>query len=570
MDSPHPRAMGACCALVRLVEGSMRHKALVRAILQVTGYRKSYVKHPGRIVLRDNGEFTRAFKHFIEHFLEKLGCGSMFFPEIVPDYEGWDISWLAGERYKWVHGRPRGEPTEEGKEPTPSDKDRIREAVMLMFENLQDHENTLDLDESITLESCLADDCCEICGGPETAYDKIAHCRACAATPESRKRTRDFDATPTSSKKLAAPPIIDEDRFGSLVGTPFQTRSTRRNCTGGFQTLSRPKQGDTPSPSTKRRVSTGNYQRRTSRSTPRSDNLLPAFGSSAPDFQPFSPVTMARSSKDNVQHSKAISRIPATVVRSMKDKVPAAVDKNQLSSPFQPRSWTPAASEAQSHVLNTPDDMSTGSSLFVSPVVSESAKFSAFRAFPDLGDESDDGMLNVSEQTQRIRRGSSIIIEKRDTHNPASWTEQTEITPANYSANNKAEIFGGVHSAQRTPAKVTTAINKIQTLSQEQINRTKLRIRLGAKSLIYRSIELSSIDPLDSIFAACVNRWEDRLKGQGPRIVAYLPRDLEGVTEFTADSEVSEFLRLIKSEWDSGFDDMLTVVMVLLREDEEI
>lgn len=333
--------------------------------------------------------------------------------------------------------------------------------------------------------------------------------------------------------------------------------------------LSGSKLGNTPSPSTKRRVSAGNYQPRTSRSTPGRDSLLPAFGSSALDFQPFGPIAMARSSKDNIQASGAISRISATAVQSMKDKAPVAVDRNQLSSPFQPRSWTPAASDTQPDVPSTFDDISTGSSLFVSPVLPESAKFNELRASTSMEQEPSAVMSNPSEQTKRIMRRSSATIENTDIRNLTSSTEQTEITATRTSANNKTEILRGVHSAQQTPATITTAFNNIQILSQEQINRTKLRIRLGAKSLIYRSVELSHINPLDGIFAACVNRWEDRLKGQAPRIVAYLPRNLEGVTEFTADSEASEFLRLMKAEWNRGVEDKLTVVMVLLRDDEE-
>lgn len=278
---------------------------------------------------------------------------------------------------------------------------------------------------------------------------------------------------------------------------------------------------------------------------------------------------MARSSKDNIQASGAISRISATAVQSMKDKAPVAVDRNQLSSPFQPRSWTPAASDTQPDVPSTFDDISTGSSLFVSPVLPESAKFNELRASTSMEQEPSAVMSNPSEQTKRIMRRSSATIENTDIRNLTSSTEQTEITATRTSANNKTEILRGVHSAQQTPATITTAFNNIQILSQEQINRTKLRIRLGAKSLIYRSVELSHINPLDGIFAACVNRWEDRLKGQAPRIVAYLPRNLEGVTEFTADSEASEFLRLMKAEWNRGVEDKLTVVMVLLRDDEE-
>ncbi|KAH7348741.1 hypothetical protein BKA65DRAFT_584601 [Rhexocercosporidium sp. MPI-PUGE-AT-0058] len=568
MVSPHPRAMGSCCALVRLVEGSMRHKALVRAILQVTGYRKLYVKKVGLIPPRVDGEFTPAFKHLVEHFLEKLRCGTIFFPEIVPDYEGWDTSWLNGERYKWVQGRPREDPTEEGGEPIPSDKERIREAVMLMFENLRDHENTLELDDAITLESCLKGKSCEICAGKETTDDKIAvcenchvgrhqtcynlsamptkpyQCRACTTTGESKKRTGDLDVTPKSSKKLATSPVIDEARFGPIVGTPFQTRSTRRNFTGGYQSLSEFKPEGTPSPSSKRRVSDGNSLRRTSRSTPRHGTLLPAFGSSTQDFESFSLAGFARPSKDNVPASKAISSNPATMVQSLKGRVPAPVDDMRPAPPQAPFP-TLTVSDIQSDRSSTPWDSRTGSPSFVSPAGPEPFEFSA--------------------------PGTSTETENEPAVDMPISPEKTGISVMGVSTNmnKETEILYEVQSAKQSPANVTTASGNVQILSKEQINHTKLQIRLGAKSAVYRFVELNSIGTLDGIFAACVDRWEDRLKGQTPRIAAYLPIGLDGVTEFTAKSEVSEFLKLIKNEWDRNTGDELTVVMVLLWEDEE-
>lgn len=111
--------------------------------------------------------------------------------------------------------------------------------------------------------------------------------------------------------------------------------------------------------------------------------------------------------------------------------------------------------------------------------------------------------------------------------------------------------------------------NSNESLSAEQLDKTELRIRLGPKSLINRSLKLSRIESLDDIFGACIGRWEDRLKGETPRILAFLPKNLEGVTELTPDFQVSEFLRMVKAEWDNGVEKDLFISMILLRDGEE-
>ncbi|PVH81241.1 hypothetical protein DL98DRAFT_571342 [Cadophora sp. DSE1049] len=541
MASPHARAMGACCALVRMVEGSMRHKALVRAILQVTGYCRAHVKEAGTITPRANGDFTPAFKAFVEHFLEKLGCGSIFFPEIVPDYEGWGDSWIHGERYKWVRGTPRGEPIEDGGQPIPSDKDRIREAVMLMFENLRDHGTNLDLDDSITLQSCLKDGCCEICGGEDyeditadkmlfcdnchvsrhaSCYEvKIVpegtfHCRSCAV---NRNRQKARDRTPQSSKKSATsiPLIIDEDRFGTLVGSPHQTRTTRSNPFGGYQQLPGPKAAkskDTPSPAPRKRSSSSvknssgpskRHVSRGSRAVSHGSALLPAFGEST-----------------------------------------ATSDDTKVAVNLGSRLLTPAPSDARPDVRSPLSDVRYGTP--ANSVVREPTNSNVARAAADV---EEDHRVSMPLTSQQI--AGSITS--------TSSNELEQETPVRRSMPSFERALSGV--AKRT--------GNNEILSAERLDKIELRIRLGPTSLISRSLKLSRISSLDNIFEACINRWKDRLNGEIPRILAYLPKNLEGVTEFTPDFQVSEFLHLIKAEWDNGVEKDLFISMILLRDGEE-
>ncbi|KAK0118708.1 Protein Jade-1 [Cadophora gregata] len=503
--------MGACCALVRLVEGSMRHKALVRAILQVTGYRRAHIKQAGMILPRANGDFTSEFKALVEHFLEKLGCGSIFFPEIVPDYEGWADSWTHGDRYTWVRGKPQGEPTEYGGLPTPSDKDRIREAVMLMFENLRDHGTALDLDDSITLQSCLADGCCEICAGEDyedLTEDKMLfcddchvcrhqscykvkivpegtfYCRSCTA---NRNREIGRVMTPWSSKKPATPAslIVDENRFGPLVGSPHQTRSTRSNPFGGFQQFPDPKAAkskDNPSAAPRKR-SASTVQR-----------------SCGPSKRQVSRGNRATS------HGNAL--------RSTFEHATATFDDIKVVPHLGARLPTPTPSDGRSP---------SGDICYRTPA----------RSATDESAKSND----MDTASYKVENEASVSI-------PAPYVDQASVNPSRLAHDQ-------------------------QILSTEQLDKTELRIRLGPKSLINRSLKLSRVDSLDDLFEACINRWKDRLKGETPRILAFLPKHLEGVTEFTPDFQVSDFLSLIKAEWDNGVEKDLFISMILLRDGED-
>ncbi len=113
-------------------------------------------------------------------------------------------------------------------------------------------------------------------------------------------------------------------------------------------------------------------------------------------------------------------------------------------------------------------------------------------------------------------------------------------------------------------------------LTMEQISGTTFYIRVddqtskSSDNKIYRSIPLGSIDHSDNIFAACIHIWDDKLTGRkAPRFLAYLPAKLDGLTEFTTNgsSDIQDFMRLVKGEWDrAGAADALDIRVVLMLE----
>ncbi len=95
------------------------------------------MKRPGLVQPRDTkGNFTREFEAVIEYFLERRKGGVVFFPVHIPDYEGWDESYLSGRLTYNSKSR-----TKEAMD----DPARIREGLQLLFENLKDHSTNLDL-----------------------------------------------------------------------------------------------------------------------------------------------------------------------------------------------------------------------------------------------------------------------------------------------------------------------------------------------------------------------------------------------------------------------------------------
>ena len=94
-----PQSMDAICNALHLWKGEQVHKDLLRAIIQVTGYGKEHVKAGGLIEPRElltdgtrSATFAKDFKEYVDHFLNQLKAGILFFPVILPRYEGWGKS----------------------------------------------------------------------------------------------------------------------------------------------------------------------------------------------------------------------------------------------------------------------------------------------------------------------------------------------------------------------------------------------------------------------------------------------------------------------------------------------
>lgn len=118
------------------------------------------------------------------------------------------------------------------------------------------------------------------------------HCKSCTV---DRNGLKARGKTPQSSKNSSSsvPLTIDEDRFGTLVGSPRQTRTTRSNPFGGYQQVPNPKAAkskDTPSPASRKRSSSGvknssgpskRHVSRGSRAVSHSSALLSTYGDAA-------------------------------------------------------------------------------------------------------------------------------------------------------------------------------------------------------------------------------------------------------------------------------------------------
>lgn len=133
-----PQTMDAICNSLHLIYGKQVHKDIVRAIVQITGYGKQYVKDCGRIeprkLLRDGTHsttFNPNFEALVEHFLFKLKAGVVFFPIHLPHYHGWEDSfWDEDLRFQWN---------------TSVEREDIRGGILLMFENIKNNGAAIDL-----------------------------------------------------------------------------------------------------------------------------------------------------------------------------------------------------------------------------------------------------------------------------------------------------------------------------------------------------------------------------------------------------------------------------------------
>lgn len=69
----------------------------------------------------------------------------IFFPEYIPAYEGWDESYLPNRLVYLTKPRRGGT----------GDNSRIRQGLMLMFEDLQNNPTTLDLSDTEVIPPAL-------------------------------------------------------------------------------------------------------------------------------------------------------------------------------------------------------------------------------------------------------------------------------------------------------------------------------------------------------------------------------------------------------------------------------
>jgi hypothetical protein len=133
-----PQSMTAICNDIRLKSGGQVHKDIIRAIVQITGYGKQHVKVAGLIEPRERlpdgalcTTFASDFQALVDHFLVELRAGVLFFPKLLPDYDGWKNSFWTADRPQWKDGGiPRAE---------------IRGSMLLMFEDIKNNGVNIDL-----------------------------------------------------------------------------------------------------------------------------------------------------------------------------------------------------------------------------------------------------------------------------------------------------------------------------------------------------------------------------------------------------------------------------------------
>ncbi|KAI9055696.1 hypothetical protein LZ554_000639 [Drepanopeziza brunnea f. sp. 'monogermtubi'] len=171
VNSMNARGTEFCCAILRIKEESALHKALVRAILQVTGYGKKFVQEAGMVEPRGaDNNFTPEFKAIVSNFLETKKGGVVFFPIVIPNYLGWAESYGPGDRLVWKSGSRRD---------LPPDKIQIEQGKQLLFEDVKNGPTALKVDEAEVIES-FAGTRCEKCGSDDDEVgNEIILCGNC-------------------------------------------------------------------------------------------------------------------------------------------------------------------------------------------------------------------------------------------------------------------------------------------------------------------------------------------------------------------------------------------------------
>jgi hypothetical protein len=186
-----PKSMDAICNSLHLISGSQVHKDLLRAIVQITAYAKEYVKDCGllepRKVLSDSTLctlFEPDFQALVDRFLVNLRAGVIFFPVILPNYDGWTDSfctyWERSLFFFWAVSLGSAVTMSRSTQNNPInqlltihylgtgdrlqwssslERDDIRVGILLMFENIKNNGIAIDLTGAEVYESFTTDDC---------------------------------------------------------------------------------------------------------------------------------------------------------------------------------------------------------------------------------------------------------------------------------------------------------------------------------------------------------------------------------------------------------------------------
>ncbi|KAF8848618.1 hypothetical protein BDZ45DRAFT_698242 [Acephala macrosclerotiorum] len=177
-----PKSMDDCAFNLRIVARSQLHKDLVLAIVQYTGYTKTFPNANGQIPARSSFNdvgFTVQFRAIVDTFLTL--AGAKFFPPSIPEDAGWQPVEENFIDFP-IDGMPRLVWAPENLE----EKEDIRANMLLLFETIRDNGLALGLgSQSLSLEKanlfkCFDTKDCFVCGSKtETHGNILVQCKEC-------------------------------------------------------------------------------------------------------------------------------------------------------------------------------------------------------------------------------------------------------------------------------------------------------------------------------------------------------------------------------------------------------
>ncbi|CZR67250.1 uncharacterized protein PAC_17149 [Phialocephala subalpina] len=174
-----PKSMDDCTFNLQVVPKSQLHRDLVLAIVQFTGYTKTFPNTNGQIAPRAvNGvEFTIQFLAIVDTFLTL--AGAKFFPPLIPEDAGWQP---VEENFMDFEGMPRLVWAPENFE----EKEDIKVNMQLLFETIRNNGLVLGSSgQSLSLEKanlfkCFDTKDCYVCGSQTETHDNIlVQCKEC-------------------------------------------------------------------------------------------------------------------------------------------------------------------------------------------------------------------------------------------------------------------------------------------------------------------------------------------------------------------------------------------------------